>query len=69
MPIKRAIHYAEGDKERSEDLMRSYSLGTTAAIGAILGAMKLGPKSDADENFREGMRIITALHQSKVRSF
>lgn len=64
--VKERIHTAVGDKKRGEDLIKSPSLGSTAAIGAIFGSMNLSPNFDADEKFDEVIKLIKAVHRSKV---
>lgn len=64
-----AIRHEKGgirDKNQGQDEMQSFSLGTVAAIGAMLGAIKLGPNSNAVENFDEVMKLIASLQLPKV---
>lgn len=66
MPAIRHEKHEIQDKHQDQDKMQSFSLGTAAAIGAMLGAMKLGPMSNTEENFHEVMKIIASLQLPKV---
>lgn len=54
------------DENQHQDEMQSFSLGTAAAIGAMLGALKLSPNSNAERDFDEVMKIIASLQLPKV---
>lgn len=66
VPGIKQINVQIHDKKHDDDKTESFSLGTAAAIGAMLGALKRGPNANLEENFDEVMKLIASMQLPKV---